>query len=166
MCALVTGVQTCALPICDNVGDCAGMAADLFETYVVTVVATMVLATIFAVDDPNIGAVVMYPLALGGDCILATIIGTFFVKLGASQNIMGALYKGFIASAVLSAIVLWPVTDYVIGMDTKTNTRGIAFTGLDLYICGIVGLAVTGGLIRNIEYNPGPDYRPKNGKPT
>src|SRR3546814_10068946 len=94
MCALVTGVQTCALPICDNVGDCAGMAADLFETYVVTVVATMVLATIFAVDDPNIGAVVMYPLALGGACILATIIGTFFVKLGASQNIMGALYKG------------------------------------------------------------------------
>src|SRR3546814_11690662 len=87
MCALVTGVQTCALPICDNVGDCAGMAADLFETYVVTVVATMVLATIFAVDDPNIGAVVMYPLALGGACILATIIGTFFVKLGASQNI-------------------------------------------------------------------------------
>src|SRR3546814_953647 len=76
------------------------------ETYVVTVVATMVLATIVAVEDPNISAVVMYPLALGGSCILATIIGTFFVKLGASQNIMGALYKGFIASAVLSAIVL------------------------------------------------------------
>src|SRR3546814_13434278 len=83
----------------------------------------MVLATIFAVDDPNIGAVVMYPLALGGACILATIIGTFFVKLGASQNIMGALYKGFIASAVLSAIVLWPVTDYVIGMDTQMRSE-------------------------------------------
>ncbi|HEY9537644.1 MAG TPA: sodium-translocating pyrophosphatase [Kiloniellaceae bacterium] len=144
----------------DNVGDCAGMAADLFETYVVTVVATMVLATIFAVDDPNIGAVVMYPLALGGACILATIIGTFFVKLGASQNIMGALYKGFIASAVLSAIVLWPVTDYVIGMDTQMNTRGIAFTGLDLYICGIVGLVVTGGIIWITEYYTGTDYRP------
>src|SRR3546814_278075 len=143
----------------DNVGDCAGMAADLFETYVVTVVATMVLATIFAVDDPNIGAVVMYPLALGGACILATIIGTFFVKLGASQNIMGALYKGFIASAVLSAIVLWPVTDYVIGMDTQMNTRGIAFTGLDLYICGIVGLVVTGGIIWITEYYTGTDYR-------
>src|SRR3546814_13722089 len=99
------------------------MAADLFETYVVTVVATMVLATIFAVDDPNIGAVVMYPLALGGACILATIIGTFFVKLGASQNIMGALYKGFIASAVLSAIVLWPVTDYVIGTLGRASCR-------------------------------------------
>ena len=144
----------------DNVGDCAGMAADLFETYVVTVVATMVLATIFAVDDPNIGAVVMYPLALGGACILATIVGTFFVKLGASQNIMGALYKGFIASAVLSAIVLWPVTSYVIGMDTQMSTRGISFTGLDLYICGIVGLVVTGAIIWITEYYTGTDYRP------
>jgi K(+)-stimulated pyrophosphate-energized sodium pump len=136
------------------------MAADLFETYVVTVVATMVLATIFAVDDPNIGAVVMYPLALGGACILATIVGTFFVKLGASQNIMGALYKGFIASAVLSAIVLWPVTSYVIGMDTQMSTRGISFTGLDLYICGIVGLVVTGAIIWITEYYTGTDYRP------
>jgi K(+)-stimulated pyrophosphate-energized sodium pump len=144
----------------DNVGDCAGMAADLFETYVVTVVATMVLATIFAVDDPNIGAVVMYPLALGGACILASIVGTFFVKLGASQNIMGALYKGFIASAVLSAIVLWPVTSYVIGMDTQMSTRGITFTGLDLYICGIVGLVVTGAIIWITEYYTGTDYRP------
>src|SRR3546814_8668303 len=127
------------------------MAADLFETYVVTVVATMVLATIFAVEDPNISAVVMYPLALGGACILATIIGTFFVKLGASQNIMGALYKGFIASAVISAVVLWPVTEYVIGMDTQMSNRGIAFTGLDLYICGIVGLVVTGAIIWKIR---------------
>src|SRR3546814_9786517 len=68
---------------------------------------------------------------------------------------MGALYKGFIASAVLSAIVLWPVTDYVIGMDTQMNTRGIAFTGLDLYICGIVGLVVTGGIIWITEYYTG-----------
>ncbi|HEY9549732.1 MAG TPA: sodium/proton-translocating pyrophosphatase, partial [Kiloniellaceae bacterium] len=140
--------------------DCAGMAADLFETYVVTVVATMVLATIFAVEDPAISKVVMYPLALGGACILATIIGTFFVKLGASQNIMGALYKGFIASAVLSAIVLWPVTDYVIGMDTQMSNRGITFTGLDLYICGIVGLVVTGAIIWITEYYTGTDYRP------
>ena len=144
----------------DNVGDCAGMAADLFETYVVTVVATMVLATIFAVDDPNISAVVMYPLALGGACILASIIGTFFVKLGASQNIMGALYKGFIASAVISAVVLWPVTSYVIGMDTQMTTRGITFTGLDLYICGIVGLVVTGAIIWITEYYTGTNYRP------
>ncbi|HMA14577.1 MAG: sodium-translocating pyrophosphatase [Bacteroidota bacterium] len=144
----------------DNVGDCAGMAADLFETYVVTVVATMVLATIFAVSDPNVGAVVMYPLALGGACILASIAGTFFVKLGASQNIMGALYKGFIASAVISAVLLWPVTSYVIGMDTQMTTRGISFTGLDLYICGIVGLIVTGAIIWITEYYTGTNYRP------
>ncbi|WP_340118090.1 sodium-translocating pyrophosphatase [Pelagibius sp. 7325] len=144
----------------DNVGDCAGMAADLFETYVVTVVATMVLATIFAVDDPAIRAVVIYPLALGGACIIASIIGTFFVKLGASQNIMGALYKGFIASAVLSAVLLLPVTEWVIGFGTQMTTRGITFTGLDLYLCGIVGLVVTGAIIWITEYYTGTEYRP------
>jgi K(+)-stimulated pyrophosphate-energized sodium pump len=144
----------------DNVGDCAGMAADLFETYVVTVVATMVLATIFAVDDPAISAVVVYPLALGGACIIASIVGTFFVKLGASQNIMGALYKGFIASAVLSAVLLLPVTEWVIGFGTEMTTRGITFTGLDLYLCGIVGLVVTGAIIWITEYYTGTEYRP------
>ena len=144
----------------DNVGDCAGMAADLFETYVVTVVATMVLATIFAVDDPAISAVVVYPLALGGACIIASIIGTFFVKLGASQSIMGALYKGFIASAVLSAVLLLPVTEWVIGFGTEMTTRGITFTGLDLYLCGIVGLVVTGAIIWITEYYTGTEYRP------
>ena len=144
----------------DNVGDCAGMAADLFETYVVTVVATMVLATIFSVDDPKIASVVVYPLALGGACIIASIIGTFFVKLGSSQNIMGALYKGFIASAVISAALLWPVTDYVIGMDSMMTTRGITFSGLDLYLCGIVGLVVTGAIIWITEYYTGTEYRP------
>ncbi|MEQ9609709.1 MAG: sodium-translocating pyrophosphatase [Kiloniellaceae bacterium] len=144
----------------DNVGDCAGMAADLFETYVVTVVATMVLATIFAVDDPAIRAVVIYPLALGGACIIASIIGTFFVKLGASQNIMGALYKGFIASAVISAVLLLPVTEWVIGFGTQMTTRGITFTGLDLYLCGIVGLVVTGAIIWITEYYTGTEYRP------
>jgi K(+)-stimulated pyrophosphate-energized sodium pump len=144
----------------DNVGDCAGMAADLFETYVVTVVATMVLATIFAVSDPNISRLVLYPLAIGGACIITSIIGTFFVKLGASQSIMGALYKGFIASAVLSAIILWPVTQYVVGMDTVMTTRGISFDGLDLYLCGIVGLVVTGAIIWITEYYTGTEYRP------
>src|SRR3546814_13035130 len=99
------------------------MAADLFETYVVTVVATMVLATIFAVEDPNISAVVMYPLALGGACILATIIGTFFVKLGASQNTMVALYKCLIASAVISAVVRCPVHEYGPGMTNQLTNR-------------------------------------------
>ncbi len=144
----------------DNVGDCAGMAADLFETYVVTVVATMVLATIFAVNDPNISALVIYPLALGGACILASIAGTFFVKLGASQNIMGALYKGFIASAVISAILLLPVTEWVVGFGTEMTARGITFTGLDLYICGLVGLVVTGAIIWITEYYTGTEYRP------
>ncbi len=144
----------------DNVGDCAGMAADLFETYVVTVVATMVLATIFAVNDPNISALVIYPLALGGACILASIAGTFFVKLGASQSIMGALYKGFIASAVISAILLLPVTEWVVGFGTEMTARGITFTGLDLYICGLVGLVVTGAIIWITEYYTGTEYRP------
>ncbi len=144
----------------DNVGDCAGMAADLFETYVVTVVATMVLATIFAASDPNIGALVLYPLTIGGACIIASIIGVFFVKLGASQNIMGAMYKGFIASAVLSAVVLWPVTQHVVGMDTVMTARGISFNGLDLYICGIIGLFVTGAIIWITEYYTGTEYRP------
>ncbi|WP_420348548.1 sodium-translocating pyrophosphatase [Pelagibius sp.] len=144
----------------DNVGDCAGMAADLFETYVVTVVATMVLATIFAVGDPNISSLVVYPLTVGAVCIVTSIIGTFFVKLGASQSIMGALYKGFIASAVLSAIGLWPVTDYIVGMDTTMTAAGVTFDGLDLYICGIVGLVVTGAIIWITEYYTGTEYRP------
>ncbi|WP_299617371.1 sodium-translocating pyrophosphatase [Pelagibius sp.] len=144
----------------DNVGDCAGMAADLFETYVVTVVATMVLATIFAVNDPNISSLVLYPLTVGAVCIVTSVIGTFFVKLGSSQNIMGALYKGFIASAVLSAIALWPVTAYIVGMDTPMTAAGIAFDGFDLYICGIVGLIVTGAIIWITEYYTGTEYRP------
>jgi len=144
----------------DNVGDCAGMAADLFETYVVTVVATMVLATIFAVNDPNIASLIIYPLALGGACILASIVGTFFVKLGASQSIMGALYKGFIASAVISAILLLPVTEWIVGFGTQMTARGVTFSGLDLYICGLVGLVVTGAIIWITEYYTGTEYRP------
>ena len=144
----------------DNVGDCAGMAADLFETYVVTVVATMVLATIFAVNDPNIASLVLYPLTVGAVCIVTSVIGTFFVKLGASQSIMGALYKGFIASAVLSAIALWPVTAHVVGMDTSMTAVGVTFDGFDLYVCGIVGLIVTGAIIWITEYYTGTEYRP------
>ena len=97
----------------DNVGDCAGMAADLFETYVVTVVATMVLSSIFFSD---ISSMMMYPLAIAGVCTLASIIGTYFVKLGKSENIMAALYKGFAVSAILSAILLYFITDHVIGL--------------------------------------------------
>src|SRR6187551_1931155 len=105
----------------DNVGDCAGMAADLFETYAVTTVATMVLASIFFAG-PLKSALMLYPLAIAGMCIVTSIIGTFFVRLGSSKNIMGALYKGVIATMVLSLIGLWPLTSHMIGMDTALNS--------------------------------------------
>ena len=145
----------------DNVGDCAGMAADLFETYAVTVVATMVLASIFFAGNEAMSAKMMlYPLAIGGACIITSIIGTFFVRLGSSKNIMGALYKGFMVTTVLSVILLWPVTDLVIGMDTEFSAGGSNFTGRYLYYCGLVGLAVTGLLIWVTEYYTGTNYRP------
>merc|ERR1711965_786988 len=119
----------------DNVGDCAGMAADLFETYAVTIVATMVLSSIFFPQDFNL---MVYPLAIGGACILTSIIGTWFVKLGKSKNIMGALYKGFIVTGVTSLLILYPVTDSIVGMTKSYNNNGIIFSGLNLYICGVV----------------------------
>jgi len=145
----------------DNVGDCAGMAADLFETYAVTVVATMVLASIFfAGQGALVGDMMLYPLAIGGTCIITSVIGTFFVRLGKSENIMGALYKGFLACAVLSLILLWPITDWVIGMDTTFQAQGESFTGQSLYFCGVVGLVVTGLIIWVTEYYTGTEYRP------
>jgi K(+)-stimulated pyrophosphate-energized sodium pump len=143
----------------DNVGDCAGMAADLFETYAVTVVATMVLASIFF-NGAAETAMMTYPLAIGGACIVTSIIGTFFVRLGKSQNIMGALYKGFIASAVLSLIALYFVTDWVVGLNTAYSFDVFNFTGMTLYVCGIVGLAVTGLIIWVTEYYTGVNFRP------
>ena len=145
----------------DNVGDCAGMAADLFETYAVTVVATMLLASIFFASDPTLQSnMMLYPLAIGGTCIITSIIGTFFVKLGASRNIMGALYKGFIVAAVLSAIALWPVTEWIIGFDTAINAGGAEYPARHLYYCGLVGLVVTGLIIWATEYYTGTQYRP------
>ena len=141
----------------DNVGDCAGMAADLFETYAVTIVATMVLSSIFFVNNSSM---MIYPLAIGGSCILTSIIGTFFVKLGKSKNIMGALYKGFIATAILSVIILYPVTDKVIGLDTTYSSENSSFVGFDLYICGVVGLIITGLIIWITEYYTGTNFRP------
>jgi len=144
----------------DNVGDCAGMAADLFETYAVTVVATMVLASIFFADAAIQTDLMMLPLAIGGACIITSVIGTYFVRLGASQNIMGALYKGFLAAAVLSAIAFWPVIDSVIGMTTELTVDGLTFTGMDLFLCAVVGLVVTGLLIWITEYYTGTLHRP------
>ena len=142
----------------DNVGDCAGMAADLFETYAVTIVATMVLASIFSPQDYNL---MIYPLAIGGACIITSIIGTWFVRLGKSKNIMGALYKGFIVTAITSLLIMYPVTDAIIGINNNyNNNAGSIFTGLDLYICGVVGFVITGLLIWVTEYYTGTNYRP------
>jgi len=144
----------------DNVGDCAGMAADLFETYAVTVVATMVLASIYFGAMAEGGAMLLYPLAIGGTCIITSVIGTFFVRLGQSQNIMGALYKGFIATAVLSLILLIPVTEWIIGLGTTYTGGGSSVTGWDLYACGIVGLVITGLIIWITEYYTSTEFRP------
>ena len=141
----------------DNVGDCAGMAADLFETYAVTIVATMVLASIFFPNEYNL---MVYPLAIGGACIITSIIGTWFVKLGKSKNIMGALYKGFIVTAITSLIILYPVTDSIIGLTENYSNNNKNFNGMDLYICGVVGFAITGLLIWITEYYTGTNYRP------
>ncbi|MBH60991.1 MAG: sodium-translocating pyrophosphatase [Alphaproteobacteria bacterium] len=145
----------------DNVGDCAGMAADLFETYAVTVVATMVLAWIFLSGDTAAQASMMlYPLVIGGVCIVASVVGTFFVRLGASQNIMAALYKGFLVAAILSAVAFWFVTDRMIGMEDTFSLGGKSVSGNDLFVCSIVGLVVTGLIIWVTEYYTGTNFRP------
>jgi len=141
----------------DNVGDCAGMAADLFETYAVTIVATMVLSSIFFVNDLNM---MIYPLAIGGACIFTSIAGTFFVRLGSSKNIMNALYKGFLATAIFSLVILYPVTDIIIGLDNNFKLSGKEFTGFGLYLCGVAGLIITGLLIWVTEYYTGTKFRP------
>src|ERR1700761_3704168 len=143
----------------DNVGDCAGMAADLFETFAVTTVATMVLAYLYFTGDQKL-SLMLYPLAIAGLSIVTSIIGTFFVRLGASKNIMGALYKGVVATVILSLIGLWPLTNYLIGMDTALNSGGIDYSGMTLFWCGVVGLAVTGAIIVITEYYTGTNFRP------
>jgi K(+)-stimulated pyrophosphate-energized sodium pump len=141
----------------DNVGDCAGMAADLFETYAVTAVATMVLAAIFFATSPLLVNMMTLPLAIGGICIITSIIGTFFVKLGASQSIMGALYKGLIATGVLSLFGVAFVIHQLVGFGPLA---GVKYTGLALFECGVVGLVVTGLIIWITEYYTGTDFRP------
>jgi K(+)-stimulated pyrophosphate-energized sodium pump len=145
----------------DNVGDCAGMAADLFETYAVTVVATMVLAAIFFAGQPILGSMLIYPLAICAICILTSIAGTFFVKLPANQSIMGALYRGLIASGLLSIVGLAIVTHFMIGFTTPIKQAdGVTFTGLSLFYCGIVGLGVTALIVWITEYYTGTNFRP------
>ena len=144
----------------DNVGDCAGMAADLFETYAVTVIATMLLgflmATQTAIDGtvaPLVGANgVLYPLVLGGASIIASIVGTYFVKVGASNNIMGALYKGVIVSGVLAAIAFYPITASM--MDDS------AYGAMNLYFCALIGLVLTGAIVWITEYYTSTEFKP------
>ena len=150
----------------DNVGDCAGMAADLFETYVVTVGATMVLLALLVNAGPGLLGLMSLPLLIGGACIITSIIGTYFVRLGRG-SIMGALYKGFIVTALLSVVALFGVTTYVLGdlnavAGTTSDASGTAlsFTGWDLYYSMLVGLAVTGLIVWITEYYTGTNHRP------
>jgi len=151
----------------DNVGDCAGMAADLFETYVVTVGATMVLLALTfgdLVGNEMLNNLMSLPLIVGGACILTSIIGTYMVRLGSSNNIMGALYKGFITTAVLSIPAIYYVTYRTLGDMNAPIGQALdgtgGFTGMGLFWCMMIGLAVTGLIIWITEYYTGTEYRP------
>jgi len=146
----------------DNVGDCAGMAADLFETYAVTVVATMVLASIFfAKASPTVlSGTMLYPLAICAACIVTSIAGAYFVKLGANNSIMGALYKGLIVTGALSVVGLAVATQFLTGWGSIGEVAGQDVTGLNLFYCGIVGLAVTGAIVWITEYYTATGKRP------
>ncbi len=151
----------------DNVGDCAGMAADLFETYVVTIGATMVLLALLfpaAASSVDLLSLMSLPLVIGGVCIFTSIIGTYFVRLGKSQSIMGALYKGFWVTAGLSIFAIYGATRYVLGDLNAAIGGGFsgegAFTGMDLFWSMMVGLGVTGALVWITEYYTGTNYRP------
>ncbi len=146
----------------DNVGDCAGMAADLFETYAVSVVATMVLAAIFFAGTPILESAMVYPLAICGACILTSIAGTFFVKLGTNNSIMGALYKGLIATGVFSVAGLAVATHGTVGWGVVGTVAGMEITGTNLFFCGLVGLVVTALIVVITEYYTGTNKRPVN----
>ncbi|MFT4913882.1 MAG: K(+)-stimulated pyrophosphate-energized sodium pump [Brevundimonas sp.] len=143
----------------DNVGDCAGMAADLFETYAVTTVATMVLAAIFFRGQPYVDVMMLLPLAICGICILTSIIGSFFVRLGKSQNIMGALYQGLIVTGILSAIAVYVVIDRLVTGAITTN-NGLVIEPMSLFWSGMVGLGVTAAIVVITEYYTGSNFRP------
>jgi K(+)-stimulated pyrophosphate-energized sodium pump len=143
----------------DNVGDCAGMAADLFETYAVTTVATMVLAAIFFRDQPYVETMMLLPLAICGICIVTSIIGSFFVRLGKSQNIMGALYQGLIVTGVLSAAAVWFVIENLVTGPIVTN-NGLTIEPMSLFWSGMVGLLVTAAIVVITEYYTGSNFRP------
>jgi K(+)-stimulated pyrophosphate-energized sodium pump len=144
----------------DNVGDCAGMAADLFETYAVTIVATMLLAQIFF-TGPVRDAMLMLPLGIGGICILTSIVGTYFVKLGPDNGIMKALYKGLLVTGALSIVGVAIIIAWFIGFGTPhALTGGGSVAGWQLFICSLIGLAVTGAIVWITEYYTATEYRP------
>src|SRR5436305_7289037 len=136
----------------DNVGDCAGMAADLFETYAVTTVATMVLASIFFRGTPLLGPMMTLPLEICAVCIVTSILGTFFVRLGKSRNIMGALYQGLIVTGILSAAALYFVIKNIVPDVVTSVVDNRAITSQSLFFCGLVGLAVTTAIVVITEY--------------
>jgi K(+)-stimulated pyrophosphate-energized sodium pump len=136
------------------------MAADLFETYAVTVVATMVLGAIFFAGSDVIGTVMLYPLAICAACIVTSIVGTFFVRLGRNGSIMGALYKGLWVTTLLSVLGIALATYATVGFGTVGSPTGTNVSGLNLFICGLVGLAVTGLIVFITEYYTGIGYRP------
>ena len=146
----------------DNVGDCAGMAADLFETYAVTIVGTMVLGLIlFQGIDQQV--FMMYPLLIAGVCIVSSLIGSFYVKLGESQNIMGALYKGLIITALASVVFIYFITEFFIGLDKVIINNDLfieSFSGIDLFYCALVGLTVTGLIVWITEYYTSTEFSP------
>ena len=146
----------------DNVGDCAGMAADLFETYVVTVGATMVLtALLVRTAGDGLLALMSLPLLIGGVCIITSILGTYFVRLGKGTSIMGAMYKGFGVTAVTSAVAIFFATQYALGdLNAPISAGDTSFTGMNLYWCMLLGLVITGLIIWITEYYTGTNYRP------
>jgi K(+)-stimulated pyrophosphate-energized sodium pump len=144
----------------DNVGDCAGMAADLFETYAVSVVATMVLASIFFAGNAILPVAMLYPLAICGACIVTSIAGTFFVRLGADGSIMGALYKGLVATGLLSIVGLAIATSATVGWGPLGTVGGTDLTGSHLFYCGLVGLVVTALIVVITEYYTATGKRP------
>ncbi|HPQ50449.1 MAG TPA: sodium-translocating pyrophosphatase [Alphaproteobacteria bacterium] len=146
----------------DNVGDCAGMAADLFETYAVTIVAAMLIASSVFVDAGSTLFAMMLPLMIGALCIVGSVAGTFFVRFTkTTTTVMGALYRGFIASGIFSALLLLVFVTKQVGIDQGFELKsGGIVTGLDLIICGGAGLGVTGLLVWITEYYTSTDFRP------
>ena len=134
----------------DNVGDCAGMAADLFETYAVTAIAAMLLGSLTFVNFPN---AILYPLLIGAISIIASIIGTYFVRLNQGKNIMGALYKGLIASSIIALVAFYPLTKNLM---IQNGLYGF----MNLYLASVIGILVTAGMVIITEYYTSKKYRP------